>query len=234
MNRFLKIIGNARLTIRQIGTLNALLYACDRTLKTLFTRSRIYRYIFVSQPVSLSTLTPPKRGTNIVVRSIGIGDAELSCMPPPPDVIKSRFDQGAICLGAFKDDLLTGYIWLCLGPYNEDEVRSRFIPKPCGQAAWDFDIYIMPEHRFGFTFPRLWDAANQHLQKNNINWTMSRISAFNPQSVASHNRLGASQVGSATYFCAGQYQLMISSLKPFIHISGFNSTPPDISIINCR
>ncbi|MDZ7829185.1 MAG: hypothetical protein U5K33_06760 [Halofilum sp. (in: g-proteobacteria)] len=41
------------------------------------------------------------------------------------------------------------------GPYCEDEVRSLFIPRPEGEAVWDFDVYVAPDQRGTPVFARL-------------------------------------------------------------------------------
>ena len=231
MKKHPNLIQRLRSNVIEIGAWNTVLYGADRLLKRINTRARIFRYILVAQPVTDQLLTPPRRGENIEVRLIQPDDPLLAMTLPPSTVIASRFSQGAVCFGAIKNSALIGYIWLCIGPYNEDEVKSKFIPEPAGQAAWDFDIYIDPKHRLGFAFPRLWDAANQYLAQNKCLWSMSRISAFNAQSLASHDRLGAHKVGSATYLCIGKWQLMVCSLKPRLHFSTNPDSIPNIHVV---
>jgi hypothetical protein len=62
---------------------------------------------------------------------------------------------------------------------------------------------------------------------------MSRISAFNAGSRASHGRLGAVLLGSAVFLRCGDWQLTVASLAPFVHLSRdaesmphFKLTPP--------
>ena len=70
-------------------------------------------------------------------------------------------------------------MWISTGPYDEDEVRARFDPRPQGRAAWDYDIFIVPEERGGLLFVRLWDAAYELLRARGYLWSLSRISSFN-------------------------------------------------------
>ena len=102
-------------------------------------------------------------------------------------------------------------------------------PGPAGQAAWDFDVYVDPEHRSGLGFARLWDEANGWLRRRGVAFSWSRISAFNPGSLASHARLGARVAGKATFFRLGPCQLMIASLPPYFHISWRRQDMPSIS-----
>ena len=159
------MLGKIKQAIDELGLVDACLYGLKQFLEKRELPANVYRYVFVAQPVIADKLTPRNRGLSIEVRRVGETDPVLATLPPPEGVIRFRFAQGAVCLGAYKDGDLIGCIWLCLGPYNEDEVRCRFIPLPQGQAAWDFDIYVHPQHRLGFAFSRLWDAANEYLRE---------------------------------------------------------------------
>jgi hypothetical protein len=145
-------------------------------------------------------------------------------------VIQWRYRQGAICLGAFEGTHFLGYVWLLLGAYEEDEVRCRFIPMPEGKAAWDFDVYVVPRYRFGMGFLRLWDEANRYLKERGIQWTMSRISAFNAVSLASHRRLGARVVGHAVFVVLGPCQLAVTTVFPFVRLSIGTRNEPRIRV----
>ncbi|MCC6198362.1 MAG: GNAT family N-acetyltransferase, partial [Burkholderiales bacterium] len=137
----------------------------------------------------------------------------------PAEVIAARFAQGARCLAAAKQGRLAGFLWFVVGPYEEDEVRARFVPEPAGAASWDFDVMVLPQYRMGRLFSYLWTRANAELAKAGVRHTMSRISAFNAGSLASHQRLGATIAGSALFVCAGRLQVMRSSLRPHWHVS---------------
>lgn len=142
-----------------------------------------------------------------------------------------RFRQGAVCLGAVLDGRVIGCLWLCLGAYDEDEVRCRYVRVPEGVASWDFDVYVHPDHRTGFAFGRLWDAANALLRENGARWSASRISAFNTASLKSHAALGARPVGRATFLRMGtRLQVMVSDLSPRVNISWRADRPPSLVI----
>lgn len=127
---------------------------------------------------------------------------------------------------AFKDQQFIGFIWLVFDCYQEDEVRAHFIPSPIENTAWDFDIYINPDFRLGMTFACLWDEANNFLMMNKRNWTYSRISAFNTESLKSHSYLGAKSFGSALFFCTKKWQITIATLFPYFHLSLHNDSIP--------
>ncbi len=190
----------------------------------------LHRYLFVAQPVPLAALLPPRRGGSILVRQLDPRDPRLLSLGLQDHVLRYRAGQGAICFGAFKREEIIGCLWLCLTPYEEDEVRCRYHPAPRGGASWDFDVYLKPEHRIGLGFARLWDAANNFLREQGVCVSWSRISAFNPASIASHTRLGARILGRGTFFRLGPCQIMLASLAPYLHLSLRRSDMPDLRL----
>lgn len=210
----------------EMGTFNALLYVLHRALSTMASgHAGIERFIFVAQPVPVKPYISPSKATTSVVKTLSPGDPLLAQCMRPAEVIAARFAQGAICIAIVKEDQLQAAIWLIQRHYDEDVVRARFVLPRSGTAAWDFDVYVAPEYRLGFTFLRLWDAANAYLRDAGALWSYSRITAFNLGSLASHSRLGARPFGSATFLTLGPIQIMISSLRPRLHVSLGKSQP---------
>jgi hypothetical protein len=205
-----------------MGRTNACLYALSRVLqRVLGNRIRFVKYYFVAQPVPACEPASPllRPGTF----SLDWADATsplLAQMDRPPAVIAERFAQGARCLAATTPaGELAGFLWFVVGPYEEDEVRARFVPKPDQRVAWDFDVTIMPRYRMGRLFSYLWARAGAELRARGVTYTVSRISAFNAGSLASHQRLGARIVGRAVFLCIGPYQLMRASCPSRWHLS---------------
>lgn len=222
------MLGKLQQLRTHMGTLNAFLYVMHRLLSTMSGKhAGIERFIFVAQPVPDQPHIPPGKTTTAVVKTLLPGDALLAQCMRPAEVIAARFAQGAKCLALIKEDQLQAAIWLIHGHYDEDVVRARFVLPRSGAAAWDFDVYVAPKYRLGFTFLRLWDAANAYLREAGVMWSYSRITAFNLGSLASHSRLGASPFGSATFLTLGPIQIMISTLRPWLHIS-FGKTQPQL------
>jgi hypothetical protein len=199
------------------GGVNAALYAIHRSLNRF--GGALHRYEFVAQPVASHALLTGARGRSIAVRLVDADDPVLSQLPLTPEVIARRAAQGAVCFGAFKGEEMIGCLWLCLGTYEEDEVRCRFVPAPVGRASWDFDVYLRPDQRLGPGFARLWDEGNAYLRERGIRWSVSRISAFNPRSLAAHARLGTRGIGSAIFLCLGRVQFALSSVPPYVYFS---------------
>lgn len=217
-----------KLTIRQLGLPDACWYALARLVGALsFGHWRLHKYRFVAQPVASQPLCGG-RGRSIDVRDAGPG-LDPAQFQRRPEVIGSRFAQGARCLAAYVAGKLAGYLWYCLGAYQEDEVRARFVPAT-PDAAWDFDVEVFCEHRLGLAFARLWDEANRRLRAHGVRWSLSRISAFNPGSRGVHARLGAVPIGSAVFLRCGRWQWMAASLPPYLHCSRSDDSFPQLCL----
>ena len=159
------------------------------------------------------------------------GSALFAQVERPAAVIEARFAQGSRCLAAtIEGDEFAGFLWYVVGPYVEDEVRARFVPTPSGQTAWDFDVLVQPRFRMGRLFGYLWTRGMAEMARSGVRQTVSRISAFNGASIASHRRLGARIVGQATFLCIGSWQLMKSSMAPGWHFSSHRGSVPTIEI----
>lgn len=216
---------------KQWGAFNVSLFVLNRLLVAVSKGSiRLYRYYLIAQPVPKTALLSPGRGKKIEVQLIHEQDQVTRQFPRPAATIRARFEQGAKCLVASKAEQFIGFLWLLLGSYQEDEVRARYTPLPAGRAAWDFDVYVAPDFRFGLTFPRLWDQANRVLIENNILWSCSRISAYNTGSLDAHARLGTVLMGSAIFFCAGRWQITVASISPYFHLSTHSGSFPEFRL----
>lgn len=224
------LIGRLRATVGELGLGTALLYWTARVLDRSGGLAALHRYVIVLQPVPEAPLLKPHRGRSITVREVAADEECLAALPLTRDVLDYRFGQGATCYGAFQDGALIGCLWLALGPFDEDEVRCRYLREPEGAASWDFDVYIDPAHRAGFAFGRLWDTANARLRAAGARWSASRISAFNRGSLRSHRALGARPVGTATFLRLGPAQVMASSLKPRLHVCLTRAGAPRLRI----
>lgn len=207
-----------RYLAKTLGLGTAAWYAVARSLEAVtFGRLRLIGYRFVAQPVPEQGQVAPGRGSSIELRILQSDDPLVSQLPRPPAVVAQRFRDGARCLAAVKSDRIVGFLWYKEREYIEDEVRCcyRFDP---AVAVWDFDVYVDPEYRLGRLFARLWDFANCELRARRYRWTISRISAFNPESLAAHSRLGARRLGSAVFIVAGSLQVSFASFRPHLHL----------------
>ena len=208
-----------------------LYYYTHRALEIIsFGKARIIRYYIFAQPVQTKELLPKSRGKNIEIKFINQWDNDFLQFPRPKEVIENHLKQEASCFVAKKGSRVIGFLWLVKNAYEEDEVRCRFLLQPKDKVMWDFDVYINPEERIGFAFLKLWDAANTYMRNNNSQWSLSRISSFNQKSLASHSKLGAVIIASATFLCVGKLQASFFSTAPFINISLNTKTRPTLIV----
>lgn len=216
-------------TFDELGLANGALYLADQVLQRLGGgRTRIIRYQFFAQPVP-QTAPPPATG-KCQVRIVSADDPIVREFPRPPQVIARRFADGATCFVAQMGERFAGFLWLARNAYEEDEVRCRFELVPAPICAWDFDVYVEPDFRIGRSFSHLWQAANAHLAAQRVQWSLSRISAFNPASLAAHRRLGIRPLSTATFIVLGPAQISFLPRAPFIHIGHKSSHRPVLSL----
>lgn len=209
-----------RHTLAQLGWPNAALYWLGRALdKASAGRCTLHRYRFVAQYVGDTPLGPSaRRGADIDIRAHLPDEPPPDGYPRPHAVVKARFAQGAHSLTAWRGGRLAGFLWLVLDAYQEDEVRARYL-LAAPNASWDFDVWVHPDERLGWVFPRLWESARGLLRQRGIRWTCSRISAFNPASLRAHARIGTVSLGEALFIRCGDWQWMFASLAPYFHLS---------------
>jgi GNAT superfamily N-acetyltransferase len=205
-----------------------LLYYMSRALARLTGgKARIVRYYFVAQRIPerpLAAVRGPMRFYTAEPEDVSIRQA----LRPEP-VISHRFASGACCFAAVSGAELAGFIWIKEGEYLEDEVRCTYGWRPAEQAAWDFDVYVAPSFRGTRVFARLWEYANQFLRARGYQWTLSRISAFNPGSMAAHRRIGLLTLGSGTFLVLGPLQLSFFTRAPYIHGSWRSDRVPQLT-----
>ncbi|MBK1672752.1 hypothetical protein CKO35_05445 [Ectothiorhodospira shaposhnikovii] len=206
------------------GLLSLLASACGKLTGSWL---RIVKYHLMVQPVTDKPLLPCRRGGKIQVREVLPSDLPLFQLSArDPAVIACRFERGGRCLVATINERFAGFLWFQKGDYLEDEVRCRFRPLPVQSAVWDYDVYVEPACRLSPVFLKLWQSAGQILTSEGVKYSCSRISAFNPVSITSHQRMGARAVGSCLFICLGQWQCMISSHSSRIHFNfGRDSVP---------
>jgi hypothetical protein len=214
---------------RRFGPVNGSLWLVGRALSVLtHDRCRIQRYYFVAQPVPRAR----RASTNgtITLRWVHATDPIVEQFPRPPEIIAGRFAMGSHCLVAERRGEFVGFLWLKERNYPEDDVRCRYVLEPSDEAAFDFDVYVEPPHRVGRTFARLWDEANAWLAEHGYGWSISRISAFKPESLAAHRRLGTQRIGSAIFLCIGTLQISLLHRAPFVQVGWNERNAPVVQL----
>ncbi len=200
--------------VKQLGLLNSGLYLANRLAQKLALDASINKYYFAAQAVNRQPLLPENKGRRLRVVEWPQQGHPHPC-PRPAQVIADRYQQGAVCLAAYKDDEFTGCLWFVTTAYQEDEVRCRYVLPPA--AVWDFDVYVDAKYRLSPVFLKLWDAASSRLLADGFAWSLSRISAFNALSLSSHKRMGAKVLGWAVFIRLRSVQFTVASVPPFLH-----------------
>ena len=206
--------------VDRMGPNHSALYLLSRVLSRISAdRVRLIKYLIVAQPVGSGMLQKirPDRHTEIVQAAPQSDFAKY--FPRPERVIRMRFESGALCFSALVNNEFAGFIWLRANEYQEDEVRCTYVLQAPHTSVWDFDVYIEPKFRLSRTLARLWQAVDRHLKEQGVNWTFSRISAFNPESLAAHAKLGIVECYSAVFLLVGKLQLSLLPQRPYVHLS---------------
>jgi len=211
--------------------IDEVLYAVNRLMRYASRdKWRIVKYFLVAQPIFSDAEAPSRGQETIRVSLAGPQHPMVGVFPRPPEVIQRRFEHGASCLVAVAKERFVGFLWLAWREYHEDEVRCIYRLTDRSRSVWDFDVHVEPQYRMGRTFMRLWQAANKHLAPRGVEWSFSRISAFNRGSLAAHARLGARKLHSALFVCFGDVQLSFFTLQPFVHFSASPRNTPVICL----
>jgi hypothetical protein len=191
----------------------------SRALARVSSGARLFFYDFMVQPIGGPPILPPRALQAFSSRWLEAGAPELREMPISASVLESRFAQGAVCLGVFMQEHFVGYVWFTFGAYNEDEVRCRYLITPEQHSVFDFDLYIFPAYRLGRAFVALWQHAMTMLADRGIKYSFSRVTRFNTASHRAHSHLGWRRVASAVFLRLWTLELMIASIRPFVHAS---------------
>lgn len=203
---------------REFGLLVGFAYLASRVVSALSPHMNLFVYEFVVQPVAEGPLATRGRG-RIEVRDIRRSDADIALMPAQAHIKDARFAQYSVCLGAYRDGVLIGFIWLNFGSHEEDEVRCTHVLEPFDQSSFDFDVYVFPQYRLGTGFIALWDGANEFLRGRGVRRSFSRITRFNLASRRAHGRLGATVVGRALFLKAWRLECMVATVWPYVSMT---------------
>jgi len=198
----------------QIGKAATFYYIADKILQSTRIGS-IYPYYFFSQPLE-GNGKKVRLSKNFEIRRIKEDDPVLLSLLTS-EICQYRFQQNAVCIGAFKDNHPVALLWFTPSTYHEDEVRADFIPPESG--CWDFGVHIEPEYRLTRAFSNLWISSTEIMKEMGYTDSLSRISAFNPGSLKAHMRMGAVLLGKAIFINIGPVQFCCSTRKPRFHIA---------------
>jgi len=204
---------------KEFGPFAGALYLLDRALRALSPRMGLYVYELMEQPIDGRPLLSGRLAKDLEFIEIGRDHPAIALMPARTDIKASRFAQGARCLGVYRRGTLLGYIWWCPRQYEEDEVRCTFRLEPAALSVFDFDLYVLPEHRMGVAFLAVWHGANQLLHSIGVRHSFSRVTLFNVASRRAHVRLGGRCVGRVLFLRLWGFEWMAGTVSPYLGLS---------------
>lgn len=205
------------------GFRDGALYLVHRLLQRVSSSCGLFVYDVTAQSVTAKPLLPERWARNLRCAEIPLGHPDIAAMPAREDIKVQRFAQGAICLGVYRGDQLLGYIWYCFGGYDEDEVRFRYELTDRRRTVFDFDLYILPEHRMGIGFAAVLHFANQYLRSKGVDYSFSRLTRFNLASRRSHSHVGLATVASTYCLQLGPLEMAVSSISPHFAMTSSKS-----------
>lgn len=204
---------------RTFGLIAGAFYAMSRIFALLSPSISLIWHDWMVQPITGKAILPASLEKSYTARFIESDEKLVSEMPIRPDVLLSRRRQGARCLGAFRRDELVGYVWFVAGTYEEDEARCNFQMDCPAEAVFDFDVFVLPEHRGGVAFAAVWHFANTLLFDRGIRNSFSRLNRFNHVSARAHKHFGWRRVGRAVVLRMWSVELLLASQRPRVFLS---------------
>src|SRR5580658_10038502 len=103
-----------RSAIDELGFADALIYGLDKTIRRWIGADVLFRYALVAQPVLDHPVLPARLGGAIEIHLLLNPDPVLAEVELDAAEVSYRFQQGAVCFGAFKAGAIVGCLWLCL------------------------------------------------------------------------------------------------------------------------
>lgn len=212
------------------GTLG-LVWGSVYLLHTMLTRAtggrvRLVPYAFMVQPLGTHAFDGVRDDPRTTVALTPADSPLVRQFPRSPAVVQRRYQAGAQCYAVCVKGQFAGHIWISHERYDEDEVRCQYRLADTERAVWDFDVYVAPEFRGGRAVARLWKGVDAALTRQQVQCSFSRVSRFNPSSLAAHSRLGVRQTGWASFLVIGPMQLCFASVEPHLHLSWHPGSAP--------
>ena len=204
-------LSNARNTIRSLGAVDAFVFALHRVVNLLSLRSlSIQRFYLFAQPLVKVPQLSKRRGGAITVSLCTDADRLVNELPRPRQELEARLQAGSTCYIAEVDDVIAGCMWLHRGRYFEEELGVVVRCEPLDACVWDYDVFVLPEHRGGFVFPKLWSEVAQRLMAEGVTHSVSLAYAHNDASIRSHCRMGSFAIGSGLLLAMGRRAITVS------------------------
>ena len=220
-----------RSTIARFGLSDGILHLLNRVLARV-TGRRVFvqHYHFIALATDTPVPLPRRLASNMDTAVLTAAEIPELDVPRPSEKLRSRLRDGSMCFVTRRDEDFVGFIWLKRDAYVEDEVRSLFVLPTRSRTIWDYDLYVAPNFRKSAAFMKIWHDSLEFLRSENVDWTISRISAFAPESLRAHMRLGGKIIGGAYYFCFFSAQITLTAQSPYFHLSFSDRSMPSIRL----
>ena len=205
---------------KELGAITGIWYVLDKLLRAITKSGFVRRYYIVAQPINVDSIGAKKPPSNILLKTLTNECHDIiDQMPRDNTLLHQRLSEGSFCFYTTKEAKLSGMLWFRKHVYYEDEVSCVYKLSPSDSVVWDFDVFIDKKYRIGVLFYKLWNEAMARLLADDIKYTISRISAFNVNSLRSHQRLGESVMGVVTFVVIKNHQITLFGRWPFILIT---------------
>lgn len=203
---------------QELGVITGVWYMLDKLLRATINGAFIRRYYIVVQPIKVDTVNfGGKKPHNFLVELLTKECRDvIDQMPRENSLLRERLSNGSFCFYSMKGNKLGGMLWFRKHAYCEDEVSCVYKLSPFDTVVWDFDVFIDRKYRMGILFYKLWNEAMSRLLADGIEYTVSRISAFNISSLRSHQRLGANIMSVVTFVIIRRHQITFFGKWPYI------------------
>ena len=212
-------LSNLAALYEELGTGAFFAFCIHKALSRVGKKNAFQYYHFYSQPIGPSQAHNPKRTSAFTFTWHESFSPLMLQLPRPEHRLRDRFKQKTTCVLGAKGGQLVSCAWFAYEGYEEDEVWCRYEFPNSPDSVWDYDVFVAPDYRLGRAFHLTWQAAASRLYNAGYRRTLSRISAYNPNSLRSHERLGAQRCGSAMYLRLGRIQIMASNKAPYLQIT---------------
>ena len=219
-------LSNLASLYNELGASTFFAYCIHTALRKLGKQNALQYYHFYSQPIGPSNPHDPKRKSAFTFTWHESFSPLMLQLPRPEHRLRDRFKQKTTCVLGSKCGKLVSCAWFAYEAYEEDEVWCRYDFSSSPESVWDYDIFVSPDYRLGRAFHLTWQAAASRLYIAGYRRTLSRISAYNPNSLKSHERLGAQRCGSALYLRLGTLQIMASNKAPYLQMTANQKDRP--------
>jgi GNAT superfamily N-acetyltransferase len=115
--------------------------------------------------------------------------------------IREAFRRGDVCVGAFLEGKLVGYVWFAYR--TAQHVKGVWVDFP-DEAIYRYKSFVRPEHRGKRIAALLYHRADEIFERAGRRYVLLCIETHNYASIAAATRGGATPLGWFAYWQAGR------------------------------